>query len=85
MVLNPMVVQQVPVNKIQVVKVSSRREGWKWEGGFGGGGGGGGRGGNSQKNWGSGGGGGSYNVGEDQQNECCYNSVGHGKVIITLL
>ena len=32
-----------------------------------------------------GGGGGSYNVGKDQQSECCYNASGHGQVIITLL
>ena len=32
-----------------------------------------------------GGGGGSYNVGKNQQNECCYNNAGHGQVTITLL
>ena len=32
-----------------------------------------------------GGGGGSYNVGNNQQNECCYNKAGHGQVTITLL
>jgi len=32
-----------------------------------------------------GGGGGSYNDGKGQQNECCYNTAGHGHVIITLL
>ena len=30
-----------------------------------------------------GGGGGSFNHGTNQQNECCYNSAGHGRVIIT--
>ena len=67
-------------------------------GGFGGGGGawgkkrGGGRGG-GYSGGGSGryhdeacgGGGGSYNVGNDQQNECCYKKAGHGQVTITLL
>ena len=33
---------------------------------------------------GSGGGGGSYNVGKDQQRDCCYNTAGHGLVTITL-
>ena len=32
-----------------------------------------------------GGGGGSFNVGNNQQNECCYNKAGHGQVTITLL
>ena len=32
-----------------------------------------------------GGGGGSYNAGKNQQNECCYNTAGHGQVIITLI
>ena len=32
-----------------------------------------------------GGGGGSFNNGTNQQNECCYNTAGHGKVIITFL
>ena len=32
-----------------------------------------------------GGGGGSFNVGNNQQNECCYNNAGHGQVTITLL
>ena len=32
-----------------------------------------------------GGGGGSFNSGRDQQNECCYNSDGHGQVTVTLL
>jgi len=31
-----------------------------------------------------GGGGGSYNVGKDQQRDCCYNTAGHGLVTITL-
>ena len=56
-------------------------------GGRGGGGGGGYSGGSSGNNEDDscGGGGGSYNVGKDQQNDCCYNTAGHGKVIITLL
>ena len=55
--------------------------------GWGGGGGGGYSGGSSGKlvNDSCGGGGGSYNVGEDQQNDCCYNTAGHGLVAITLL
>ena len=32
-----------------------------------------------------GGGGGSYNAGKNQQNECCYNTAGHGQVTITLM
>ena len=32
-----------------------------------------------------GGGGGSYNAGKDKQSYCCYNTAGHGKVIITFL
>ena len=32
-----------------------------------------------------GGGGGSFNNGTNQQNECCYDSAGHGWVNITLL
>ena len=32
-----------------------------------------------------GGGGGSYNAGKNQQNECCYNTAGHGQVTITLI
>ena len=32
-----------------------------------------------------GGGGGSFNNGTNQQNECCYNSAGHGWVNITFL
>ena len=31
------------------------------------------------------GGGGSYNVGKYQYNHCCYNTAGHGKVVITFL
>ena len=31
------------------------------------------------------GGGGSYNAGKKQQNECCYNSAGHGQVTITFV
>ena len=31
------------------------------------------------------GGGGSYNAGKNQQNECCYNTAGHGQVTITLI
>ena len=57
--------------------------------GWGGGGGGGGgySGGSSGENLNDscGGGGGSYNSGKNQQNECCYNSAGHGQVTITLL
>ncbi|KXJ12498.1 hypothetical protein AC249_AIPGENE22254 [Exaiptasia diaphana] len=33
----------------------------------------------------SGGGGGSYNSGSDQSNTCCYNSQGHGYVIISIV
>ena len=29
-------------------------------------------------------GGGSYNAGKNQQNECCYNAAGHGRVTITI-
>ena len=32
-----------------------------------------------------GGGGGSFNNGTNQQNECCFNRYGHGRVIITFL
>ena len=55
--------------------------------GWGGGGGGGYSGGSSGKNVDDacGGGGGSYNAGKDQQNDCCYNTAGHGLVTITLL
>ncbi|PFX18887.1 hypothetical protein AWC38_SpisGene16728 [Stylophora pistillata] len=58
-------------------------------GAFGKGGGGGGGGGYSgggsgdNKHSSCGGGGGSYNVGKNQQNECCFRSFGHGQVIIT--
>ena len=56
-------------------------------GGRGGGGGGGYSGGSSgnNENDSCGGGGGSYNAGKDQQTDCCFNTAGHGKVIITLL
>ncbi|XP_078384203.1 uncharacterized protein LOC144666693 [Oculina patagonica] len=67
------------------------------DGGFGGGAGpygmGGGAGGGGGYSGGSsgdnesescGGGGGSYNAGTNQQNECCYNTAGHGQVTITL-
>ena len=52
--------------------------------------GGGGRGysggsGGANKDISCGGGGGSFNNGTNQQNECCYNTAGHGKVIITFL
>ena len=54
-------------------------------GGFGGGGGGY-SGGGSGKDLGDscGGGGGSFNAGNNQHNDCCYNSAGHGQVTITL-
>ncbi|XP_066022654.1 uncharacterized protein [Pocillopora verrucosa] len=57
------------------------------EGFWGGGGGGGYSGGGSGKGYSDtcGGGGRSYNVGNNQQNECCYNNAGHGQVTITLL
>ena len=48
-------------------------------GGYSGGSGG------ANKNISCGGGGGSFNNGTNQQNECCYNTAGHGKVIITFL
>ena len=55
--------------------------------GYGGGGGGGYSGGSSGKflHDSCGGGGGSDNLGKDQQNDCCYNTAGHGWVTITLL
>ena len=55
--------------------------------GFGGGGGGGYSGGSSGKyvDDSCGGGGGSYNDGKEQQNDCSYNTAGHGRVTITLL
>ena len=55
--------------------------------GGGAGGGGGYSGGSSGDNEGDscGGGGGSYNTGKNQQNECCYNTAGHGQVTITLI
>ena len=58
-------------------------EGW----GEGGGGGGGYSGGSSGKaaRDSCGGGGGSFNDGTNQQNECCYNTAGHGQVTITFL
>ncbi|XP_066023907.1 leukocyte tyrosine kinase receptor-like [Pocillopora verrucosa] len=78
--------------------VGGRSEDFDVYGGFGGGGGawglsrgGGGGGGYSGGGSGSyrykacGGGGGSFNVGNNQQNECCYNNAGHGQVTITLL
>ena len=52
---------------------------------------GGGGGGYPLGGWGSddvdicGGGGGSYNVGNNQENECCRNNAGHGQMTITLL
>ncbi|KAL9957482.1 hypothetical protein ACROYT_G039120 [Oculina patagonica] len=54
---------------------------------WGSGGGGGYSGGSSGSNEDDscGGGGGSFNDGKDQQNECCYNTAGHGHVNITLL
>ena len=57
---------------------------WGWAGG--GGGGGGYSGGGSGKDLGNscGGGGGSFNAGNNQHNDCCYNSAGHGQVTITL-
>nr|XP_058947142.1 uncharacterized protein LOC131775063 [Pocillopora verrucosa] len=57
---------------------------WGWGGG--GGGGGGYSGGGSGKHLidSCGGGGGSFNAGNNQQNDCCYNSAGHGQVTITL-
>ena len=55
--------------------------------GGGGGGGGGYSGGGSGRaiHHSCGGGGGSYNIGKYQQSNCCYNTAGHGKVIITFL
>ena len=57
---------------------------WGWAGG--GGGGGGYSGGGSGKDLGGscGGGGGSFNAGNNQHNDCCYNSAGHGQVTIIL-
>ena len=51
----------------------------------GGGGGYSGGSGGANKNISCGGGGGSFNNGTNQQNECCYNTAGHGRVIITFL
>ena len=51
----------------------------------GGGGGYSGGSGGANKDISCGGGGGSFNNGTNQQNECCYNTAGHGKVIITFL
>ena len=77
--------------------VGGRSEHFNVHGGFGGGGGsegnlaGGGGGGYSGGSSGvglahsCGGGGGSYNVGANQQNECCFNTAGHGNVTITKL
>ncbi|PFX23215.1 Neurogenic locus Notch protein [Stylophora pistillata] len=73
-------------------------KGGEYGGGFGGGGGfrsfnrgpgggggySGGRGG-SNEHISCGGGGGSFNNGTNQQNECCYNSAGHGWVHVTFL
>ena len=81
------------------IGVGGRSEYFYIYGGFGGGGGaegrrrGGGGGGGGYSGGGSGnifvdscgGGGGSYNVGNNQQNECCYNKAGHGQVTMTLL
>ncbi|XP_022807921.1 uncharacterized protein LOC111344916 [Stylophora pistillata] len=58
--------------------------GWVESGGGGGGGYSGGSSGNGEFNS-CGGGGGSYNDGNNQDNECCYNTAGHGQVIITFL
>ena len=52
---------------------------------LGGGGGYSGGSGGANKDISCGGGGGSFNNGTNQQNECCYNTAGHGKVIITFL
>ena len=78
--------------------LGGRSEYFNIYGGFGGGGGagglwGGGRGGGGYSGGGSGysilsacgGGGGSFNVGNNRQNECCYNKAGHGQVTIILL
>ncbi|XP_022809472.1 glycine-rich protein DOT1-like [Stylophora pistillata] len=77
--------------------VGGRARCYDIDGGFGGGGGadgelgGGGGGGYSGGSSGHGnydscrGGGGSYNDGINQDNKCCYNKAGHGRVIITLL
>ena len=78
--------------------VGGRSRYYDVDGGFGGGGGpygraraGGGGGGYSGGSSGNvtsdscGGGGGSYNVGTNQQNECCFNTAGHGNVTITKL
>ena len=58
-------------------------------GAFGHGGGAGGGGGyllwGKQRGDSCGRGGGSYNTGKNQQNECCYNTAGHGQVTITLI
>ncbi|XP_078382111.1 uncharacterized protein LOC144664777 [Oculina patagonica] len=78
--------------------VGGRTPANKAVGGFGGGGaaygGSGGAGGGGGYSGGSsgddeadscGGGGASYNSGTNQQNDCCYNTAGHGNVIITSL
>ena len=77
--------------------MGGRSEHFNVDGGFGGGGGsegnlaGGGGGGYSGGSSGvglahsCGGGGGSYNVSANQQNECCFNTAGHGNVTITKL
>nr|XP_058947139.1 uncharacterized PE-PGRS family protein PE_PGRS46-like [Pocillopora verrucosa] len=61
--------------------------GWRGGGAGGGGGGGGYSGGGVGDNAGDtcGGGGGSYNVGINRQDECCYNTAGHGQVTISSL
>ena len=57
---------------------------WGWSGGGGGGGGYSGGGSGKDVKDSCGGGGGSFNAGNNQQNDCCYNSAGHGQVTITL-
>ena len=63
--------------------------GGAYGGAYGGGAGGGGgySGGDSGVNYmdSCGGEGGSFNTRQNQQNECCYNTNGHGQVTITLL
>ncbi|XP_066026864.1 uncharacterized protein [Pocillopora verrucosa] len=53
--------------------------------GAGGGGGYSGGNGGANEEFSCGGGGGSFNSGTNQQNECCFNRYGHGRVIITFL
>ena len=57
---------------------------WGWAGGGGGGGGYSGGGSGKDLDDSCGGGGGSFNAGNNQHNDCCYNSAGHGQVTITL-